>query len=289
MMNNLEVSAVSKSFGETQALKDVSIKLVQGKIYGLLGRNGAGKTTLLNIITNKLFPDQGQVLLDGEIVFENDMALSQIYMMTEKDYFPPAMKVSQAFKWGKVFYPNFDIDYAHKLSDRFGLDTNKKIKTLSTGYNSIFKIIIGLSAEVKYLLLDEPVLGLDANHRDMFYRLLIENYNENPKTIVISTHLIEEASHVIEDIIIIDKGKVIINESCEELLSKGYAVSGLTEEIDAFIEGQSIIGTESLGGLKTAYVWGKPDKVELGEKMQSSKLDLQRLFIHLTNKEGVIR
>lgn len=156
-------------------------------------------------------------------------------------------------------------------------------------YESIFKIIIGLSTEVKYLLLDEPILGLDANHRDMFYRQLLENYNKNPKTIVLSTHLIEEASHVIEDIIIIDQGKIIINESSEELLSKGYSVSGLAMEIDNFIEGKSIIGTETLGGLKTAYVWGKPNKDELSDKIQYAKLDLQKLFIHLTNDGAVIK
>jgi ABC-2 type transport system ATP-binding protein len=288
-MSNIDIKNVSKAFGETQALRDVSIKLDQGKIYGLLGRNGAGKTTLLNVITNKLFPDQGSVLLDGDLVSENDMALSQIYMMTEKNYYPPNMKVKQAFKWSKEFYPNFNIEYANMLADKFALDTKKKTKNLSTGYNSIFKIIIGLAAEVKYLLFDEPVLGLDANHRDMFYKILIENYTQNPKTIVISTHLIEEAAHVIEDIIIIDKGKVIMDESCEELLSKGYAVSGLGEDVDNFIIEKSIIGTESLGGLKTAYVWGKLDKSELNDKMQSSKLDLQRLFIHLTNERSEIK
>lgn len=288
-MNNLEVRGVSKSFGKTQALTDVSINLVQGKIYGLLGRNGAGKTTLLNVITNKLFPDHGTVLLDGQVVFENDMALSQIYMMTEKNYYPPNMKVYQAFKWSKVFYPNFNIEYALKLSATFALDTNKKIHSLSTGYGSIFKIIVGLAAEVKYLLLDEPVLGLDANHRDLFYKKLIENYTENPKTIVISTHLIEEAAHVIEDIIIINKGEIMISEPCEKLLSKGYAVSGLAKEIDDFTEGISTIGTETLGGLKTAYLWGEPDKNNINSSIQFSQLDLQRLFIHLTNEGGIIR
>ena len=127
-MSNIDIKNVSKAFGETQALRDVSIKLDQGKIYGLLGRNGAGKTTLLNVITNKLFPDQGSVLLDGDLVSENDMALSQIYMMTEKNYYPPNMKVKQAFKWSKEFYPNFNIEYANMLADKFALDTKKKTK-----------------------------------------------------------------------------------------------------------------------------------------------------------------
>lgn len=285
-MNNLEIKNVSKAFGETQALSDVSISLEENKIYGLLGRNGAGKTTLLNIMTNKLFADCGEVTIDGESVCENDEALSEIYMMNEGNYYPQAMKVCEAFKWSKMFYPNFDMDYANALAEKFGLNTKKKIKELSTGYKSIFKMIIGLSSEVQYLLFDEPVLGVDANHRDMFYKLLIENYTENPKTIVISTHLIEEISHVIEDIIIIDKGKIIKNESCETLLSQGYAVSGMTSEVDRFIANKSVIGMENLGGLKTAYLWGKLDRGELSEKLEASGLDLQRLFIHLTNERA---
>lgn len=286
-MSNLEIKNVSKAFGETQALSDVSIRLESNKIYGLLGRNGAGKTTLLNIITNKLFADSGEITLDGESVCENDKALAKIYMMNEGNYYPETMRVREAFKWSKVFYPNFDMDYANNLAEKFALNTKKKMKELSTGYNSIFKMIIGLSSEVQYLLFDEPVLGVDANHRDMFYKLLIENYTENPKTIVISTHLIEEISHVIEDIIIIDKGKIIKNESCETLLSQGYAVSGMASEVDRFTENKSVIGMEDLGGLKTAYIWGKLDRNELNEKLEASGLDLQRLFIHLTNREEV--
>ncbi|MDV3428213.1 MAG: ABC transporter ATP-binding protein [Bacillota bacterium] len=282
-MNYIEVKNVTKNFGNICALKNVSLKFEENKIYGLLGRNGAGKSTLLNIITDRIFAGSGEVTVDGESVRENDKQLGKIYLMNEKDFYPESMKICDIFKWTREFYPDFDTKYANSLAEKFELNTKKKVKELSTGYSSIFKIITALSVNVPYILLDEPVLGLDANNRDLFYKTLIENYAENPKTIVISTHLIEEAANVIENIVIIKKGEILKNESCEELLSKGYTVSGTASAVDSFIEGRDVIGCDSLGGLKTAYIWGRIDKSIVPENLEITNLDLQKLFIKLTN------
>jgi ABC-2 type transport system ATP-binding protein len=139
-----------------------------------------------------------------------------------------------------------------------------------------------LSVNTPYILLDEPVLGLDANHRDMFYRILLEKYSTNPSTIIISTHLIEEVSAVIEDIVILKKGKIIKNESSEALLSNGYTVSGSAAVVDTFLVDKNVIGTDTLGGLKSAYILGKLEG-EIPNGIEISKLDLQKLFIQLTN------
>lgn len=282
-MKSIEIKNVSKNFGDVAALKNINLKFEENKIYGLLGRNGAGKSTLLNIITNRIFSDSGEVCIEGEKAGENDTALGKVYLMSEKGYYPQGMKVSEVFRWTKEFYPDFDRANADKLAEKFGLNTKKKVKELSTGYSSIFKIVIALSVNVPFILLDEPVLGLDANHRDMFYRILIENYNENPKTIVISTHLIEEVANVIEDIIIIKNGEILKNESCEELLSKGYTVTGSAAAIDSFIAGKNVIGYDSFGGLRTAYILGSVDKRLIPAGLEVTKLDLQKLFIQLTN------
>ena len=165
----------------------------------------------------------------------------------------------------------------------FELNTDKAVRSLSTGYRSIFKVIIALSVNIPYILLDEPVLGLDANHREVFYRLLIEKYSNAPCTIVISTHLIEEVSNVIENVMIIKKGRIIRDETREELLSKGYTVSGATSKIDSYILGKTVIGTDSLGGLKSAYILGDLDRANIPEDIEVSKMDLQKLFVQLTN------
>jgi len=281
-MNCIEIKNITKNFGKTCAVDNVNIKFDENKIYGLLGRNGAGKSTLLNIITNRIFADSGEVLVDGAIARENDEALQKIYLMSEKTYYPETMKVKDVFKWTKTFYPNFDVEYAQKLAEKFELNTNKAIKSLSTGFSSIFKLIVALSVNTPYVFLDEPVLGLDANNRDLFYRLLIEKYSENPSCFVISTHLIEEVSNVIEDVVIIKNGRIIKNESCESLLSKGYTVSGNAALVDSFIAGKNILGTDSLGGLKSAYIIGTMQS-DMPQGLEISKLDLQKLFIQLTN------
>ncbi len=283
-MNGLEVKHVTKTFGQVTALNDVSLALGNGKIYGLLGRNGAGKSTLLNIITNRLFPDEGEVLVGGLPARENDAALQKIYMMSEKGYYPDSMRVNDAFKCTEAFYGGFDREYAKKLCDLFGLNPKKKIKELSTGYGSIFKLIAALSVSVPFVLLDEPVLGLDANHRELLYKVLVETYAEKPRTIVLSTHLIEEVSGLIEEVIIIKKGRIIRQQPTEELLSMGYTVSGPAAKVDEYVSGKEQLGEDTLGGLKTAYLMGQPSVESLPEYLQIGKMDLQKLFIRLTNE-----
>ncbi len=281
-MSILEVKNVSKAFKDTKALDDVSIQIEENKIYGLLGRNGAGKTTLLNIINNRLFPDQGSITLDGQDITENDQILRQFYLIGEKNLFPDTIKVKDVFKWSKEFFPNFDMEYALKLSELFELPLKKKVNDLSTGYQSIFKNITALSVNTPFVLLDEPVLGLDANHRELFYKTLIQKYSEDPFTCVISTHLIDEVATVLENVIIIKNGKILCQDSCENLLKQGYAISGPASLVDSYIKGRNTIGEDILGGLKTAYVLGTPDPLHSGS-LEIAPLDLQKLFIQLTN------
>ena len=282
-MNCIEVKNVTKRFKDVTALNNVSLKFEGEKIYGLLGRNGAGKSTLLNVITNRIFADEGEVVVNGELEVENDSAQRNIYLMSEKSYYPEAMKVKDVFRWSQEFYPLFDMESAMELADKFGLNVGKKVKELSTGYSSIFKIAVALSVNTPFVLLDEPVLGLDANHRDMFYKLLIEKYNDNPMTLVISTHLIEEVANIIEGIVIIKSGEILKNESCDEILSQGYTVTGSVSAIDDFVRGKEVIGYDTLGGLKTAYVMGHIAREDVPYGIEVTKLDLQKLFIQLTN------
>lgn len=284
-MHNISIRSLRKTFGSTVALDDVSLEFGNNKIYGLLGRNGAGKTTLLNLITNKLFSDTGEILLDGENIIENDNALGKIYFMTENKVYPQGMKIKNIYKWTKEFYPRFDEGYAKELFEKFSLDPNKKVKQLSTGYASIFKVIIALCCNASILLLDEPVLGLDANHRHLFYKELLSSYQKDPKIIIISTHLIEEAADVIEETVIINTGRIILKDSTENLISKGYAIAGKASSVEKYIKGKNVLEVDSLGGLKTAYILGKKD-TEIPKDLECSPMPLQELFIHLTNSGG---
>lgn len=281
----IELKHVSKSFGGVHALSDVSLSFGGGKIYGLLGSNGAGKTTMLNIITNRLYADSGEVLIDGESAPGRDRALSKVYMMAEQNLFPESMKVKAALKITADFLPSFDLELAMELAKKFGLPMNKKVKALSTGYSSIIRIILALSAGTPYVIFDEPVLGLDAQHRDMFYRLLMEHCGGGEQTVIISTHLIQEAAPLIEHAVIIKDGKILRNAPAEELKGAAHTVTGPAGLVDGYIAGRRVLNTTSIGGLKTACVEGEPDaRVPAG--LEVSPMGLQDYFISLMNEEG---
>lgn len=280
----IKTQNLTKRFGLVQALQGVSITLEENKIYGLLGRNGAGKSTLLNILTGRLFADEGAVTIDGENAIENDRAQGKVFLMSEKTLHPDSMRVRQAFRWAQTFYPGFDQGQALSLSGDFGLSTNARISGLSTGYHSIFKLVLALSVNTPYVLLDEPILGLDANHRELFYKRLLEKYAAGPFTVVLSTHLIEEVASLVEDVIIIKDGQVLRQESRDSLLSQGYTVSGGAAAVDAYIQGRRVLGIDALGGLRTAYIQGSPDKsAPSAQDLEFGPMDLQKLFIQLTN------
>lgn len=282
-MSVIEVKNVSKSFGKTAALNNVSLTFKENCIYGLLGRNGAGKSTLLNIISGRTFADSGEVLIDGVSAKGNDSALGKVHMMGEQLLYNPALKVNEMFRTASWFYPNFDMEYALKLCDEYKLDPKKKLAKLSTGYRTIAKAINALACGAPIVFFDEPVLGLDANHRDMFYKHIISRYNERPATFVISTHLIEEAAGLIERAVVIKEGELLLDKDTDEIRSMGYSVSGKAADVDSFAKDKELMGEDVLGGLKTVYIKGSLNASELPEGLSAEPLNLQAMFIHLTN------
>ena len=276
----IEGKGLTMRFGNNTALDGVDVCFGDNKIYGLLGRNGAGKSTLLSVVTNRLLPTAGEVFIDGEPARENDRVLGRVYYMGEKTLLPDTATVAQLFRWTGDFYPGFDGEYAGQLADTFGLPEKKKLKNLSTGYLTIAKLIAALASNAPYTLFDEPVLGLDANHREVFYRQLIESSSRQPRTILISTHLIEEVADIIEQVVIIKAGKILLDRPAEEVKRMGYTVSGRAEAVDAYCTGRDVLSVDTLGGLKTACILGKAEEAP---GLDVSGLDMQKLFIRLTN------
>lgn len=280
----LSLNKITKTFGEVKALNNVSLEFTEPMIYGLLGRNGAGKTTLLNIINGRIFPDSGEVLMDGIPVADRDELLSKMHLMGEVNYYDDDLKLKDAIKTADGFYGEaFIVAEAHRYAKLFELDETKKIGKLSTGYKSIFKCCIALALDVPFVFFDEPVLGLDANHRDLFYKLLIEDYSRKPKVIVLSTHLIEEASPIIEKFVIIKQGRILLEKSAESLAQYASSVTGPKEKVEQAVSGCQILGRSFIGALETAYIVGKPSGTCDGLTVQN--IDAQRLFIELTNTD----
>lgn len=286
-MGKIETRNLTMKYGHTLALDQVNLKLEGNKIYGLLGRNGAGKTTLLNLMTNKIFPTRGEVLLGGVNIQENAPALNRIFYMTEQALYPSSLRITEIFKWTREFYPSFDLDYAQKLATKFELNTRKKVRELSTGYSSIFKGILTLASNAEILLFDEPILGLDAHHRDLLYREILAHYIENPKLIIISTHLIDEVADMLEEGIIIEKGRILLQQSVESILASAYTVSGPIAAVDQYLVGKNRVSEQILQNFKSVIVFKEERDLALAKSLnlELGTVELQKLFIGLTGTE----
>ncbi|MEG0254997.1 ABC transporter ATP-binding protein [Vagococcus sp.] len=280
----LKVKNVSKKYKDKMALSDVTINFKEQTIYGLLGRNGAGKSTLLNIVNNRSFPSTGEVLLDDESVIDNETLLNQIYLMSEDNLFPSTMKVKEIFKISEEFYGSFDWPFANELADSFDLNQKATFKKLSTGYRSIAKLITALCVPCRYVFLDEPVLGLDAGHRQLFYEALIETFEKNPRTFIISTHLIEEITNLLESVVVLEKGKVTVQEDVETILQQNHTLSGPRNLVMELTKNMTVIGKEEIGEFINVYVTGDfPEN--LPQDVTVSSLSLQNYFVQLTKRK----
>ncbi len=283
-MSELVIENITKTYGKNTVLDGVSAKFEKGHSYGLLGRNGAGKSTLINIIMQRRARNGGTVTLDGEKLDNNDRLLSRLFCMNDSSLYPSDFKVKTVFKITAPMYENFDLTYAEKLAEAFGLDMNKRLRQLSTGYNTIYKVILALSSNADYIFLDEPVLGIDVNQRELFYKTLARKMSEGNSCFVISTHIIEEMQNLIEKTLILRDGKIILNDETENILSSYSAVSGKGELVDKFTENRKIICTESMGNFKKT-VFEIADKEKLSDipaELSADSVDLQKVFYYLT-------
>lgn len=291
--NGLVCTGVKKTYGKQEVLHGVDLTLEPGKIYGLIGRNGAGKTTLLSILSAQNPATSGEITLAGAPIWENQAALDDICFSRElspvTSFGANGLKGKEYFKLAATYFPGWDKEYAARLVEEFGLDIKKRITKMSKGQMSMITIIVALASGAKYTFLDEPVAGLDVVAREKFYALLLENYAETNRTFVISTHIIEEAANVFEEVIIIDKGSLLLKKNTEELVSCFAVVSGRSDEVDAVCAGLSVHHTDVYGRGKNVCVSAtEADTVRrhtAGHDVDMQPVNLQRVFMALCGEE----
>ena len=286
-MTILETKQLSKIYGSVKVLEDINLRFAEEKIYGLFGRNGAGKTTLLDIISSRIFADQGTVFCYGKDISKQLQVVNDnCCYMQEKHYFPGRLRVKKILSHASQSFPNYDVTYAERLCQIFKLNMTQKYEQLSRGYQSILRIVIGLASRAPITIFDEPVLGLDAVARDRFYLELIEEFSQNPRLFIIATHLIEESSDLFNEAIILKHGKVIRQDSVDALLMNVFYVSGKPMQVDAFLQDRTVLRVQMISGLKTAVVEGRLNAAEPYPGLKFSSLTMQNLFIHLTNDDA---
>jgi ABC-2 type transport system ATP-binding protein len=248
------VRDVTMRFREHTALSGISTVVERDAITGLLGRNGAGKTTLMQLLTGHRLPTSGSIEVFGQRPYENESVLSRICFIKEGQRYPDHFRVRDALDAGALVFPGWDADLARSLLADFDLPAKRPIKKLSRGMNSAVGIVIGLASRAPVTLFDEPYLGLDAVARQLFYDRLLADYAENPRTVVISTHLIEEIASLLERVLLLDRGRVLLDADADSLRGSAVTVTGPTVEVAAFAGRHELLHTESLGGHSRAVV-----------------------------------
>ena len=250
----VEVQDLTMRFAGHTALDGVSAAIATDSITGLLGRNGAGKTTLMQLLTGHRVPTSGRVRVFGQDPYENDDVLRRTCFVKEGQRYPDHFRVRDAVGCAARLYPDWDADLAASLLSEFELPRNRAVKKLSRGMVSAVGIVIGLCSRAPLTLFDEPYLGLDAVARQLFYDRLTADYAEHPRTIVLSTHLIEEIGDLLEDVVLIDRGTVVLAADADTLRASALTVSGAADQVQRFTHGREVLSTERLGQHARAVV-----------------------------------
>lgn len=290
-MSQLVCENISKQYKKKEVLHDINLTIEQGKIYGLVGRNGAGKTTLLSIMTAQNPATRGTVTCDGMPVWENQKALDHLCFSRELNTLsvlgPNTIKVREYLQMARTYYPNWDREMEQRLVAQFELNTKKKISKLSKGMLSMVTIIVALASKADITILDEPVAGLDVVARDDFYRLLLEEHEATGRTFIVSTHIIEEAANVFEQVIFLKDGEILLKEDTQELLDRAVHVSGLAEDVDNACAGLEIHHVEQMGRSKGVTVLLAPgEQIADGYDVTVQPVSLQNLFVALCGREA---
>jgi ABC-2 type transport system ATP-binding protein len=282
----IEVNNLSKRYRDTLAVDNVSFTIEKDTIYGLLGRNGAGKTTVMSILTAQNFASSGDVRIFGEKPYENARVLSRMCFVRESQKYPDDALPTHAFKTARLFFPNWNQPLADQLIADFQLPLKTRIKKLSRGQLSAVGVIIGLASRADVTFFDEPYLGLDAVARQIFYDRLLEDYTEHPRTIVLSSHLIDEVSNLIERVLVIDRGRIIMDEETDAVRDRATNVVGDAAAVDAFIADREVIHRETLGRVASVTVLGAltdADRARLDAAgLDITPVSLQQLIVRTT-------
>ena len=216
-MELLEIRHLTKSFENKTILNDVNIKISKGKIVGLLGKNGAGKTTLIKLINDLLTPNKGEILLNGSrIGVESKKVISYL---PERTYLNKQMKVSEAIDFFSDFYEDFDSKKAKKLLKDLDLDIKEKLSKMSKGMQEKFQLVLVMSRKADLYILDEPLGGVDPATRDYILDTILSSFNENA-SVIISTQLISDIERILDEVVFIDKGKIVLHEDADKLRNK---------------------------------------------------------------------
>ena len=285
MSTAVRVFHVSRRYRGVTAVDDASFELEAGRVHGLLGRNGAGKTTMMRLLTGLERPSSGSVEVFGADPFENEQVLRRTCFVKESQTYPD-LSVGRVLAAARLLQPGWDEHLAQSLVDDFDLPRGRRVRKLSRGMRSALGIVIGLASRAPLTLFDEPYLGLDAPSRALFYDRLLADFADHPRTVVLSTHLIDEVANLLERVVVVDRGRVVLDAEAEEVRGTAYTVVGPAGPVAEFVGRREVIARQAVGAYASATVRGRVEDPErrLADELSLdlSPMSLQDLVAHAT-------
>lgn len=260
MTSTIDVRGLTRTFGRTTVLDDVTFSVPEGAIVGLLGRNGAGKTTIMSIVAGQDRPTAGEVRVGGHRPFEHAPTLAAVRYVRDNQRYPDDYRLHHVLRIAPTFSPGWSQELATELVERFALPARTPVKKYSRGQLSSLGIVIALASRAPVTLLDEPYLGLDVTARGVFYEVLVRECSEFPRTVLLSTHLVQESEPLFDEVVILDRGRIVAAGSSDELRRSAVVLGGTTDAVRRVIEGRRVLHRDTVGGLMSATVRGHLDR-----------------------------
>jgi len=256
MEKAIEVIGLSKSYQGINVVDDISFGVERNGICGLVGRNGAGKSTLLRLIAGQEFKSSGHIHIMGEDPIENAVIMSKIAFIKESERYPENIiqKAGDVLRAAELLCKNWDSAFAERLVADFDLPLKKPVRKLSRGQVSALGAIVGLASHAPITIFDEPNVGMDPVARRKFYDHLIADYSEYPRTILLSTHMIDESADLLEHILVMSHGRIIVDSKTEDLRGTATAIEGLTTTVQGFVSDLEVLETQVIGNFSRSVV-----------------------------------
>jgi len=292
----ISVAGLTRRYRGHLALDNVSFDIEPGSITGLLGRNGAGKTTLMRIAAGHEFPSAGSVAILGQNPVKSDALLHRMVFVREDQRYPEygtprGFQVRHALRAASWFYPEWDANLAQTLVAEFRLPPAQAVRRLSRGMRSALGIIIGLAARAEVTLFDEPYAGLDPVARQLFYDWLLTDYAEHPRTVLLSTHLIDEAAGLMERAVVLDSGHVVLDAAADDLRGAATSVSGSAIAVAEFATGRTVWSRRRMAGQESAVIAGPLDETDRARaralRLNLEPLTMQQIVINAAGQQGI--
>lgn len=286
-MTVITCNDLTKKYGSKKVLNDLSLTIEKNKLTGLIGRNGAGKTTLLKIIAGHINKTSGNIYVFSENPFNNLFINANTILISNDLAFPSILTLEDILIEMEKFYKKWDKTFAYHLLDYFSFNKKDNYTNLSKGRKSTFNIILGLASRCALTIYDEPTIGMDVATRNDFYRILLKDYLNEPRSIIITSHHVDEIESILENILLIHEGKCYFNGSIERFKQYAIGLTGETETIEHLISNQEKIYSRKIDHFNSYVVIKNESSIKQFARygLSVKHISPSELAIYLTNEK----